>query len=101
MNRRSFISTTSVGVAGLVLARDSFAAQPAPAAPPVTSFTELRRGVGMFIATGGRASSSRYSCAICARSSWCVIAMTPNVAIRRPSLWRRAVQHPRMQPPRR
>ncbi len=53
MNRRAFISTTSVGVAGLALAPDAFAFQQPAAAPPVTSFTELRRGVGMFIGTGG------------------------------------------------
>lgn len=53
MNRRTFISTASVGVAGLALARDTFALQQPAAAPPVTSFTELRRGVGMFIGTGG------------------------------------------------
>lgn len=51
MNRRSFISTTSVGVAGLVLAGDTFAQ--AAQAPPVTRFEELRRGVGMFIGQGG------------------------------------------------
>jgi cyclase len=53
MNRRSFISTTSVGVAGLALARNTFALQQPAAAPPVTRFEELRRGVGMFIGTGG------------------------------------------------
>lgn len=51
MNRRSFISTTSVGVAGLVLAPDAFAQ--APQAPPVTAFIDLRRGVGMFTGSGG------------------------------------------------
>ena len=53
MNRRSFISTTSVGVAGLALARNTFALQQPAAAPPVTRFEDLRRGVGMFIGTGG------------------------------------------------
>ena len=53
MNRRSFISTTSAGVAGLALTREALAFQQAPAVPPDTSFTELRRGVGMFIGTGG------------------------------------------------
>jgi len=61
MNRRAFISTTSAGVAGLALTPTFASAihlsggygEQAPAAPPVTSFTELRRGVGMFIGTGG------------------------------------------------
>ncbi|MDP2318368.1 MAG: MBL fold metallo-hydrolase [Acidobacteriota bacterium] len=61
MNRRSFISTTSVGVAGLVLAPPFAAARTLSAgyggqaaqAPPVTRFEELRRGVGMFIGSGG------------------------------------------------
>lgn len=53
MDRRTFISTTSAGVAGIAMARHASAFQQAPAAPPVTSFTELRRGVGMFIGTGG------------------------------------------------
>ncbi|MEY4637480.1 MAG: hypothetical protein RJA55_3278 [Acidobacteriota bacterium] len=53
MNRRTFISTTSAAVAGLSLGNTAFAFQPAAAAPPVTSFTELRRGVGMFSGTGG------------------------------------------------
>lgn len=53
MNRRTFISTTSAAVAGLSLANKAFAFQPAAAAPPVTSFTELRRGVGMFMGSGG------------------------------------------------
>jgi cyclase len=53
MNRRAFISTTAAGVAGLTLAREAFAFQPAAAAPPVTAFTELRRGVGMFTGSGG------------------------------------------------
>lgn len=55
MNRRQFI-LSSAGVAGLsLLGRQSFAQQPAaqPAAPPVTRFEDLRRGVGMFIGTGG------------------------------------------------
>lgn len=61
MNRRTFISTTSAGVAGLALA-PTFASAlrlnggyggQAPAAPVVTKFEELRRGVGMFIGTGG------------------------------------------------
>jgi cyclase len=54
MNRRQFI-LSSAGVAGLSLLRqESWAQQPAtPAAPPVTRFEELRRGVGIFIGSGG------------------------------------------------
>lgn len=54
MNRRQFI-LSSAGVAGLSLfPRELQAQQPAaPAAPPVTRFEDLRRGVGMFIGTGG------------------------------------------------
>jgi glyoxylase-like metal-dependent hydrolase (beta-lactamase superfamily II) len=54
MNRRQFI-LSSAGVAGLsLLRRDVWAGQQAaPAAPPVTRFEELRRGVGMFIGQGG------------------------------------------------
>lgn len=55
MNRRTFITATSAGVAGVALAPSSlWARQPAaPAAPPVTAFTELRRGVGYFTGNGG------------------------------------------------
>ena len=55
MNRRSFISTTSAGVAGAAFVPNLlWAQQPAaPAAPPVTKFEELRRGVGIFIGNGG------------------------------------------------
>ena len=55
MNRRQFVFSTSAGVAGAALARNlAWAQQPAaPAAPPVTRFEELRRGVGMFIGQGG------------------------------------------------
>jgi glyoxylase-like metal-dependent hydrolase (beta-lactamase superfamily II) len=54
MNRRQFI-LSSAGVAGLsLLGREGWAQQPAaPAAPPVTRFEDLRRGVGMFIGQGG------------------------------------------------
>ncbi|MEO7132782.1 MAG: MBL fold metallo-hydrolase, partial [Vicinamibacterales bacterium] len=64
MNRRQFISSSTAGAAGVVLSRnvawartsaDGYGAQAGqqPAAPPVTRFEELRRGVGMFIGTGG------------------------------------------------
>ena len=64
MNRRQFISSSSAAAAGVVLSRnvgwarttaDGSGAQAGqqPAAPPVTRFEELRRGVGMFIGTGG------------------------------------------------
>jgi glyoxylase-like metal-dependent hydrolase (beta-lactamase superfamily II) len=55
MNRRQFVFSTTAGMAGVALSRNlSWAQQPAaPAAPPVTRFEELRRGVGMFIGQGG------------------------------------------------
>jgi cyclase len=54
MNRRHFITSSSAGLAGLALGRRGWAQPPAqPAAPPVTKFEELRRGVGMFIGRGG------------------------------------------------
>jgi cyclase len=49
VDRRTFISTASVGVAGLALTRSAWAQTP-PVAP---RFEELRRGVGMFTANGG------------------------------------------------
>src|SRR5688572_29022759 len=54
MNRRQFVLSSTAGLAGAVLSRNVFAQAPAaPAAPPVTRFEELRRGVGMFIGQGG------------------------------------------------
>lgn len=54
MNRRRFVLSSATAAAGLALGRSSAWAQaPAPAAPLVTAFTELRRGVGVFTATGG------------------------------------------------
>jgi cyclase len=58
MNRRQFLTTSSLGVAGLAVGRPASAAgfggqASAPQAPPVTKFEELRRGVGMFIGNGG------------------------------------------------
>lgn len=53
VTRRTFLSTTASTLAlGLGPAR-VFAQPAAAAAPPVTSFTELRRGVGMFTGSGG------------------------------------------------
>jgi glyoxylase-like metal-dependent hydrolase (beta-lactamase superfamily II) len=52
MNRRQFITTSSYGLAGFAAARRAWAQTPAPA-PPETKFEDLRRGVGMFIGSGG------------------------------------------------
>ena len=50
--RRDFLTTSSLALAGVAAtARLPLWAQ--PAAPLVTAFTEIRRGVGMFTATGG------------------------------------------------
>jgi cyclase len=55
MHRRRFVLSTTAAAAGAALARmPAWAQAPAtPAAPPVTTFTELRRGVGVFTASGG------------------------------------------------
>ena len=54
MNRREFVATSSLGVAGLALGRSFSFAQPAAQAPPATpSFTDIRGGVGYFTARGG------------------------------------------------
>ena len=62
MNRRQFILSSTAFALGVAFARMSRAtavspglpqAPAQPAAPPVTRFEELRRGVGMFIGTGG------------------------------------------------
>jgi cyclase len=66
MNRRQFLSSSTAGLAGVALSQnvssafgyaggyDATMQAPAqPAAPPVTRFEELRRGVGMFIGQGG------------------------------------------------
>jgi cyclase len=53
VTRRDFLSTSASTLAlGLGPVR-LFAQPAAPAAPPVTSFTDLRRGVGMFKGSGG------------------------------------------------
>ena len=46
MNRRQFVTSSSLGIAGLALAVRVWAQAPAAQAPPVTKFEELRRGVG-------------------------------------------------------
>lgn len=50
-NRRHFLATSSLALAGVATARVPLWAQ--PAAPLVTAFEDIRRGVGMFTATGG------------------------------------------------
>jgi cyclase len=52
MDRREFLVSSTVGVAGLALSPRLALAQQ-PAAPPATRFEDLRRGVGMFIGQGG------------------------------------------------
>ena len=53
VTRRDFFATSASTLA-LGLAQTRLFAQPAaPAAPPVTSFTDLRRGVGIFKGSGG------------------------------------------------
>lgn len=54
MKRRDFMTATAMGVAGAGLtAARGWAQAPAAPAPPVTRFEELRRGVGMFVGSGG------------------------------------------------
>ena len=52
MNRRQFLASSAFGVAATSLGRLPVWAQQ-PAAPPVTAFNELRRGVGYFTGQGG------------------------------------------------
>jgi cyclase len=52
MNRRQFVTSSSLGIAGLAIGRSAWAQAPAQP-PPETKFVDLRRGVGMFIGTGG------------------------------------------------
>lgn len=51
VTRRTFLTTSAATVALGFSARRAFAQPAAP--PPETKFVELRRGVGMFIGTGG------------------------------------------------
>ena len=56
INRRQFVTTSAMSVAALGLGRVPAGAQAgaqAPAAPPVTKFEEIRRGVGYFTGNGG------------------------------------------------
>lgn len=56
MNRRQFLTRSSLSIAGVGLVRVPGlhgAVQPASQAPPVTRFEEIRRGVGYFVGTGG------------------------------------------------
>ncbi len=52
VTRRDFL-TTSASTLALGLTARRTVAQPAAAAPPETKFVDLRRGVGMFLGTGG------------------------------------------------
>lgn len=52
VTRRDFLATSASTLA-LGLAPGRLLAQPAAPAPPVTSFTDLRRGVGIFKGSGG------------------------------------------------
>jgi glyoxylase-like metal-dependent hydrolase (beta-lactamase superfamily II) len=56
INRREFVSTSILSIAGLGLSRPLAAQAPAQAGapqPPVTKFEEIRRGVGYFTGNGG------------------------------------------------
>jgi cyclase len=58
MNRRQFVTTSILSVAATGLHHRSITAHasgqaPAAPAPPVTTFEEIRRGVGYFTGTGG------------------------------------------------
>jgi cyclase len=53
VTRRDFLATSTSALAIGVGVPRLFAQPAAPAAPPVTSFKDLRRGAGMFIGTGG------------------------------------------------
>jgi cyclase len=52
MNRRDFLVSSSIGLAGTALVRLP-AGDQQPAAPPATAFNEIRRGVGYFTGQGG------------------------------------------------
>jgi glyoxylase-like metal-dependent hydrolase (beta-lactamase superfamily II) len=52
MNRREFLVSSSAGLAGAALARVPAWAQQ-PAAPPTTTFNDIRRSVGYFTGQGG------------------------------------------------
>ncbi|MFN2444764.1 MAG: MBL fold metallo-hydrolase, partial [Vicinamibacterales bacterium] len=52
-NRRDFLATSSLALAGIGLARVPTLGQAPAQTPPVTKFEEIRRGVGMFTGNGG------------------------------------------------
>lgn len=53
MDRRNFLTTASLALAGVAAARVPLASQPAAPAPPVTKFEDIRRNVGIFTGRGG------------------------------------------------
>src|SRR5690606_31383949 len=52
MDRRAFLTTSSLALAGAALARVPLLAQ-AGQNPPTTTFTDIRRNVGIFTGQGG------------------------------------------------
>ena len=52
-NRRDFLTTSSLALAGAALARVPLLGQPAQQAPPQTTFKDIRRNVGFFTGQGG------------------------------------------------
>jgi cyclase len=52
-NRRDFLHTSTLALAGAGLARVPLFGQAAQPAPPVTKFEDVRRNVGIFIGQGG------------------------------------------------
>ena len=53
INRRDFVTTSSAAVAGAVLARVPLHGQAPPQPTPQTTFTDIRRNVGLFTGQGG------------------------------------------------
>jgi cyclase len=52
-NRRDFLATSSLALAGAAFTRVPLLGQAAPQAPPQTTFTDIRRNVGIFTGQGG------------------------------------------------
>jgi cyclase len=52
-NRRDFLTGSSFALAGAALARVPLIGQGQPQTPPTTTFTDLRRNVGIFTGQGG------------------------------------------------
>jgi cyclase len=52
-DRRRFLTTSSLALAGTALARVPLWGQPTTQTPPVTTFTDIRRNVGFFTGQGG------------------------------------------------